>query len=71
MNLPTENGRPAHYPSMNSQLPITDNYKSLFTFIIIIINNAIVHNVHKINSALYAKLYVFFAVKYTFIYIIY
>lgn len=30
-------------------------------------NNAIVHNVHKINSALFAKLFVFFAVKYIFI----
>jgi len=52
---------------MNSELPIADNYHSLFTFIIIIIHNATVHNVHKINSALYAKLFVFFAVKYIFI----
>jgi hypothetical protein len=56
---------------MNSELPITDNYHSIFTFIIIIINKATVHNVYKINSALFAKLFVFFEVKYIFIYIIY
>jgi len=47
---------------MNSELPITDSYHSLFTFIIAKI--AIVHNVHKINSALFSKLFVFFAIKY-------
>jgi len=49
---------------MNSELLITNNYHSLFTFIIITINSAIVHNVHKINSALFVKLFLFFAVKY-------
>jgi len=49
---------------INSELPITDSYQSLFTFIIITTKIAIVHNVHKINSALFAKLFVFFAVKY-------